>query len=438
MTSNWKKDQQDIWKTPKPSMIPNHDDGDDQDIYISERSSIASSDDFSMIRYPIGQRVPTPSPALVFAQKPPPVLRYPRHESPECGPLPTTQIQFERKEEKITKKPRRKPTVPPGGPMSVSETRPSEFATHHPVFHRVKAPDRTVRHRPSPDGQATPHDPFNTPQQAAQASLTTSPIKPSPAPRPARREGVPTTQSHHLIHLDHDHAPPKASPRQPKETENDERRDHSNRRAMPPQQHRYKPKSNHDWADQHLQSLSTKSPQEPHTLFVTSNAITSRSNPRPKNPLRHETDENSSKHRHYPNHSPSIPSQPNHHHFSHIRRRPPSGVHMTSELPLVDVSSKKFERSSQFQNTRDLFRVSPSPPAPLYNPSSHLPPIVRDNHSKANVARFPNEYYGTLARQSHVKDWEESMEIPKVYKSDPPARFYDRYLTIMPDKRLVA
>ena len=443
MTYNLKKDHRKVNFMDKSMSNIDHYD-DDQDIYISERSSLASSDDeleFPSPLPPIIQRTQTPSPIIFYPQKPIYGHRPSQTDAFKNGILPTAQLQFERKDEKLKKK-------QPKGPLGlalISENKSSEFGNHphHPsygTYHRIKYSDRIARHRPLVEGQVKSHDSFDSPQNAAQAALVTSPIKPSQLTRQSRREGVSnnekTSPSSLIGQMENEHQQ-KMSPRH--ENDNGERRKGG-------QIQRRKTKLNNDWNDSHAQSFSNKSSQDSSSLIITSNSITNRSNNRSKmpdkSPMKGEYDENG-KHRHYQNHPPSIPSPQNHHSFQHIRRRPPSGVYNGSELPVVDMTQKKSDRTiGANQSNREMFN-SPPPPPPssmmMGNQTPYLPPITRENHyPKAHIARFPNEYYGTLARQTQVKDWEESIEVPKFYRSDPSTRFYDRYFGIGPDKRLVA
>lgn len=439
---------------------------DDQDIYISERSSIGSSGDEVELPSPLPpliQRGHTPSPILYYPQKQIYVQRYPPAEVTKNIFLPTAQVQLERKDEKPKKKNRHQQSKgAPGatGLAAISENKLSDFSSHHqhPIsygsYHRVKHPDRMVKHRPMADGQVKSHDSYDGPQNAA---LVTSQIKPSQTTRQGRREGAaanlhdskyrldPMDKGSPLNPIENEYQPSKISPRPSlavggHESDTGERR----KGGVGVGQRRAKGKATttNEWNDAHVQSFSNKSSHEGSSLIITSNSMIKRSKMPEKSPGRNEFDENN-KHRHYPNHSPSIPSPGNHHAYQHIRRRPPSGVHNTSELPSVDLSPKKIsERTSQVPANRDIFN-SPPPPPPssmmINNQTSYLPPISRDNYyPKAQIARFPNEYYGTLARQNQNKDWEESMEVPKIYRSDASTRFYDRYFTIVPDKRLAA
>lgn len=465
MTYNSKKDYRTIHFIDKSFIMMDHYD-EDQDIYISERSSIGSSDDETELPSPLPpiiQQVQTPSPILFYPQKQIYLQRFSQPEATKNNVLPTTQIQFERKEEKVKKK--RHSKIPPGGGVAgglaaISENKSSDFGNHHQhqtsfgSYHRVKHPDRLARPRALIDGPVKSYDSFDSPQGAAQAALVTSSIKPSQPTRQSRREGP--NNAHEKQRFDamdktlpsnsveNDFSPMKISPRQSLAgVQHDS--DSGERRKGGPVPQRRKGKLTNDWNDSHAQSFLNKSSQDSNSLVITSNPLGSRSNNRTKmgekSPGRNDYDENN-KYRSHPNHSPSIPSPQNHHPYQHVRRRPPSGVHNTTEFSTFDSTPKKNDRSFQMQTGRDIF-ISPPPPPPssmmVTNQVSYLPPISRDTHyPKTQIARFPNEYYGTLARQSQNKDWEESVEVAKFYRSDPSTRFYDRYFNVVSDKRLAA
>ena len=325
-----------------------------------------------------------------------------------------------------------------------------------------------MRHRQSNDNQVVPHESLDTSQHTHPPALTTASIKPRQQPRKSRPNGVPivpsnqdkqrhdhmeknsTPLSHLISHENHEnnHQQQKSTSKHfvtLKDISNDEHREHPTKPTVSTQ--RRKLRTENDTADQSMRTFSNKSSQDSSTLIITSSSLANRSKNRSKvsdkNSLTTDADENS-KHRHHHHHhshahnSPSIPSQQNHHHHHpphfHVRRRPPSGAYIGAEIQVVDVSFKKPERSPYFQQVRDPFH---SPAPSIHNQSPHLPPIIRDHH-KTNTNRFPTEYYGTLARQAQTKDWEETIEIPKIYKSDLQTRFYDRYLNTVVDKRLAA
>jgi len=75
MTYNLKKEhlkQWDLHQANEKPMIHIEND-DDQDIYISERSSVASSTDMNQTQNPIGKRLPTPTISIL----PVPINRLP-------------------------------------------------------------------------------------------------------------------------------------------------------------------------------------------------------------------------------------------------------------------------------------------------------------------------------------------------------------------------
>ncbi|CAF2543844.1 unnamed protein product [Rotaria sp. Silwood2] len=460
----------------KPMMHMSHDDyDDDQDIYISERSSIASSNDMNQVSSSIVKRLPTPTPTpsslLSLAQKQPHNLRYHGNELQENG-LPTAiQCQLARKEERKKKKTFHKATLDQGTLAPLSEIKSQELTdNYYPYwgYYKLKNPDRITHHRQIVDGQIIPNESLDPSQHVHQPALTTSSIKPKQQPRKSRQNGVSMIRSNQDKQR-YDHSE-KNSPTSSYLTFHDihdsnyqqqhvpfENSDHDDYREQPTKhtisQQRRKLKTENDSTDHYVQLRTSKSPQNSNSLIITSNSLTNRSKNRSKipekNSLTSDIEENN-KHRHskhYHHHqdhtqshnSPSIPSQQNHHHHQnlHIRRRPPSGSNHGIDLQIIDTPIKKSERPSYFQQGRESFHL---PTTPIFNQNSYLPPIIRDHHhhQKTNTTRFPTEYYGTLARQAHGKDWEEPIEITKIYKSDPQTRFYDRYLNNVVDKRLAA
>jgi hypothetical protein len=476
MTYTLKKDHVKNWDLPQfteRSMV-NIDNEDDQDIYISERSSIASSNDMNETPSLIVKRLPTPtpSPPLSLLPKQPHSVRLSYNELPENGLPITAQLHHQRKEDKTKKKNLRKPPPGQGNTVPFSETKPSELGdNHYPhwYYHNVKNPDWIARHRQANDNQVIPYDTLDPSQYTHQPALITSSIKPRQQQRKSRPNGIPIIQSNHdkqrhdhtektsssLLHItshenhDNNHQQQRSTPKQhitSKDINNDEHREHPTKQTMAQQRRKLKAES--EWTDRCMQTLSGKSPQDSNGLIITSTTLTNRPKNRSKIPdknssLNSDGDENV-KHRHsyqqnqtHSHNPPSIPSQQNHHHHQHlhVRRRPPSGAYLGSEIQVVDVSFKKSERSTYYQQVRDPFY---SPVPPVQHQSPHLPPIIRDHHHKTSTTRFPTEYYGTLARQAQTKDWEETLEIPKIYKSDLQTRFYDRYLNNAVDKRLAA
>jgi hypothetical protein len=447
-----------------------HEDDDDQDIYISERSSIDSSIDLHRT-----STVPDPTPILTRPLVTTPLpfhvqqtvshsKRHEQHDSNDNGHVHRTQIQVKGNDEKIKMKNRKKPPIVSGGAMPFSENKSNESRHHqhsYGIYHRVKYPDRLKHNRPFADSQVRSYDSFDNFPTLAQTTLIASSIKPIQAVRKARRDGPTTKQSVHekshvdsmektlppfsSIHADNDHQlqstikPASRLSFFGRDNENDAHCDVTNERQMPLT--RRKSKVNNERIDHHVQPVSNKfTSQESNTHATTSHSVITRSNKRSKPLDRHagkfDSDDNT-KSRYYANHPPSIPSSLNH---QQLRRRSPSGAFPASELPVVEISCKKYERLSQQPISRDSYHHSPSPPPSLSvgNHTSYLPPIIRDNHSKPHIGRFPHEYYGTLARQTHANDWDESMEISNMYRPEPQARCYDRFLTIGPDKRLFA
>ncbi|CAF3616092.1 unnamed protein product [Rotaria socialis] len=506
MTNTLKKDYLKTFDLPqingKSNFYINHDDDDDdQDIYISERSSISSSNDMHTTSSQNVKRLPTPTPTptslLSLAQKQSYNHRYHGNEFPESVMPTIAQYKLLRKEEKKRK------NTPPKGPPPGQTAAASFYETKSPelkeeycpyrCYYRVKNPDWATTHRQASDAQLLMNDSLDSSQYAQQPVLMTSPIKPKQQPRKSRANGVSTlktnqdkqrhdqsgkaspSSSSYLTfnenlenpHYHHHHYHHHYQQQQQQQhialenSDNDEYREQLPKRTIPKQ--RRKLKIEHDLNDHYVPMHPNRSPRTSNNLIITSNSLTNRSKNRSKipekSPANTDIEENSRHRSTKPHHhspppppphhhhqnlaqshiSPSIPSQQNyqHHQHLHIRRRPPSGSHVTSEMSMVDSTVKKSDRPTYFQQPRDSFH---SPATPVYNQSSYLPPIIRDNHhhQKTNTTRFPTEYYGTIARQTHSKDWEESIEIPKIYKNEPQTRFYDRYLNTVVDKRLAA
>ena len=436
---------------------------DDQDIYISERSSIASSNDFHQPSPRSVKRLPTPSPSppMLVSQKQTPGFRYRYNVSPEHGALATTQFWFERQDDK--KQPKKLLKVP-SGPKG--ELKPSEAINKYSCqspYYKAKHMEKIVRHRHQTDTLTKPYESANTLSYAPLLSLTTSPIKPSPPPRKSRRHGVePLVQLQHDKQVydrgeknapashwipvnghENDHQGNRSTPRKNllllKDAPTTEQRDDSKTRKL--SQQRHKLQVDHEFVDYSFQSFSNQVVHEPNSRSKNRSTVqhtnATKSNAQP-----------ATRHRQQVRNPPSIPShQPQH----HIRRRSPSGSVVASDFQFVDASLKKAERLTQFQQTRDRFHLSsptspppppvsspPPPPHTFYQSSSHLPPIVREPHPKIHPNRFPSEYYGTLARQTGARDRNEPLGVASLHKAESQARFYDRYVTHTPDKRLVA
>lgn len=465
----------------KPMIQIDHDDYDDQDIYISERSSVASSNDMNQTSSPITKRLPTPtpSPPLLLSQRQHPTLRYQHHDLPENGTPIVSQYQLQHKEDRHKKKSLLLTTSNQGALASFPESKPSEVSNnHYPYwyYYKMKNPDWNAHNRQTSDGQMLPYESFDT-SQHAQPALTTSPIKPKQQPIKSRQNGASLlrsnqdkqrydsndknspTSSYLTFYESHDNnrqqqqqtVSPSKQHVPPENVDNDEHREQLPKRKVSRQGR--KQRAENDSTDHHVQSIASKPPQNSSSLIITSNSLTSRQKNRSKvseKSLVSDTEDNHKyrlqkpSHHHHnqtqPHIAPSIPSQQNYHHNHyqsfHVRRRPPSGSYISSDFQTVEGSTKKPERTSYFQQVRESFHSQASS---IYNPNIYLPPIIRDcHHQKQNTTRFPTEYYGTLARQTHGKEWEEPIEIPKIYKPDPQTRFYDRYLNSVVDKRLAA
>lgn len=444
MTYAHKKDFRKIWDLPPVNENPLDLMGneDDQDIYISERSSVVSSNDLSGTVTPIGKRLPTPTTStfISFQQ----ISRHSQIETPEDLIPVVIQTQQRSKEPKTSKK-NDLGKIPPGhmNIASIPESKSSDHGeNYYPYWYYYKSqnPAWIARQR-----QNALHEALDPPHQP---TITSSSIKPAPTRKPRQHppplglmvhpnpekhryehlENNSSTSMHLIPHDNHEgnHSKPKPSPRHA-----DEHRVLPTKKSVLQPQRRKK-KIEQDSVDNH------RSSQDSSTLMITSNPVVNRPKNRSKlsdkSSLIPDADD-PNRTRYHQNflrshHSPSIPS---HHNPLHIRRRPPSG----SELHVVDVAFRRSDRTSYLQQMRDPFHSRVSPTS---NQTLHLPLIINDHHSqtKTHSPRFPTEYYGTLARQTHGKNWDESMDAPRIYKPDAQTRFYDRYLHQIVDKRLAA
>jgi hypothetical protein len=466
MTYNLKKDYLKHWDlqlTNKKPIINIENDDDDQDIYISERSSVASSNDLNQTLTPIDKRSPTPLTILPIPIKQTQNFRHPYNELSDNNILVVTQYQHQQRKEKTKTKDFRK--VSNG--HSFPETKTPEYGeNYYPYWYyqKGKNPDWIMRHRQANDGQMISYDALDPSQHNHQPVLITSPIKPQQPTRKYRNHHVSNQDKQRLDHTENNsNISPHLITHENHETNHQKRRSspkpHISLKDSDPDEYRIQPskrtiskrrnlKIENDWTENHVQTIPNGRPvQDPNGLIITSNALGNRSKHRSKLPDKNATnsdmDENGKYRSHHhqiptqPQNTPSIPSHQTHHHnHLHIRRRPPSGTYHTSDVHVVDVSFKKPDRSSNNQQVRDQFHSSiPT----IANQTPRLPLIMRDHHQPKNQSpRFPVDYYGTLARQTHGKNWDESMNTPRVYKPDPQTRFYDRYLHNIVDKRLAA
>ena len=458
---------------------------DDQDTYISERSSVASSGDINQASISIVKAIPAPtpfSPFLMPQTKPHTLrchdIRFPKSELPL-----TTKLQLPRKIDKRKNETLHKVQLGHGALAPLSETKSSDLVDNrHPYYYyyKMKNAARTTRHHQTTDGPIMPYKSFTPSQCANKLALTTSSIKPKQQLQQSRQDDVSTIQ------LDcgkpfHDHSKQSLStlswcltvgeshennhqqktslPMTNKSLENFdnlEHREKSQKRRILRQGRNMQMEN--DVTNHCVQSFASKSFQNSDSLMITSNSFANQqktgSKISDKKSLNSDISESSKRghrktHRHYPNqiqlhNSPSIPSQQNHHHHHHhhhhhqyhVRRRPPSDSYVSSEFQIVNVSVRSSERLSSFEQVRESFH---SPLLSTSSQNSCLPSITRDYHyhQKSNITRFPTEYYGTLARGAHSRNSEESIgKTPKVHGPEPPTRFYDRHLNNVVDKRL--
>ena len=132
MTYTLKRDYVKNWDLPQineKSIMNNIENEDDQDIYISERSSIASSNDLNQTPSLIVKRLPTPtpSPPLSIPQKQPHTLRYNYNEVSENEVPIVTPVHLQRKEDKTKKKSLQKPPPSQGNLASFPDTKSTEL-----------------------------------------------------------------------------------------------------------------------------------------------------------------------------------------------------------------------------------------------------------------------------------------------------------------------
>jgi hypothetical protein len=377
MAYKLKKDHVTNWDMQASDEKPIYN--DDQETYISERSSTVPSPVHTPVPSPKIKRSPTPPPYV--PPKESHTLRYHYNELPENGIPLATQVNQAKKEEKKRQKNVRR--APPGqGNLAPfpDTTEPIVGENYYPYWraYQEKNPDYIMRHRQTADGQIIPYDTVDPSQYIPESVVTDSTAKPRRHHRKSRRH--------------HDRSTKQSKP------------DKFIEKVSPP-----------------IQYTSLKDPDnEEHSDRRTSQDSKSLNNNSPN--------ENKKHHHHHHHHNPSRLHHHHHHqHHHHIHQHsPPIKEFVDTEFRVIDASFKKNERSSYFQEKQN---PTHSPPPALYHQNSFLPPITRDYYHRPSL----NDYYGT---QTFHRDWKSSIDSPKIYKADPQTNFYERYLNNVIDKRL--
>lgn len=270
---------------------------DEQDIHISERSSVSSAERISPLSRSNNQHVTPP--------KPKPSLVYHYNQLPENGVPLATQAKQARKEEKRMRRNFRK--APPGqGTLApVPEPKQPEMSeNYYPYQHYFQAtnPDRTTRYQQYPNGELIPHEPEDL-------SRYIHPPAPSTPPKKSHRRH---RKSHHHPDKEGYEMVPKDSQYKFPEIYN---------------QQRFSPKQY--VADPYQYSAPAIRDQ----------------------PFQ-GSDPNISKHRSKHGHSRSK----SHHHHRHQQQ---PNEYVDKEFRVADASFKKSERSPFFQPTENSFQTSP-------------------------------------------------------------------------------
>jgi len=463
---NW-----DLQQINEKSII-NFPDDDGQDIYISERSSVTSSNDTSQI---LTKRLPiqTQSLNLSLPTKPPHTLRYQYNELPQNGISAAIQSQFQRKQDRETKKILRKAPTGQGSLVPFPKRKPAVVANNYCAYwdySKLKNPEWIMRQPRAADGQIIPYESFDPSKYVPQPEMITSSIKSKKPVRKSQHNDLPAgqskqnkqrldhteknalTSSHAIFYDEHDNNRQRPSYKHYlplRDVDNNEYRERQTQRKIP-QQNR-KLKTENDWTDHNTQPF-----QDLNSLIIKSNSLANRPKIPDKYPLTSDIDKNGKHvhhhHHHHPNqihsrHPLSNLSQQTHHHYhrhqnqTHLhdpsshhnhyhQQNVPIRPHPDSGPQQFDVLLKDSARPPYYQHTRDEYH---SPPSLFHNPTHYLPP---NHHHKTYTARFPSDYYGTLARQIQRKNWEESKGKTNIYKPDRHARWYDHRLHDVVDKRL--
>ena len=435
--------------------LPNND----QDTYISERSSAVSLNENNSVPSPNNKQTPPSSlPRTDIPKKQPHTLRYSYNELPENGIPLATQYRSEKKEAKKIKKPI--PKAPPGqGTLApLPEVKPSgtEY-NYYPYwyYYKVKNPDWILRHRQTADGRLIPYDPVDPSQYVHPPATTESAINSRRHQRKVRYQSPITQHNPQTQHYEtaqkisstsyKNYGEQNTSPRQYiplKDTSNMESTDQSTSQIS--SQQRNKLQTERDWNEHYVQSFTNKSPQNSNYPIIPSKTPIRRSK-HSKNTNSHSTDESIMNHHHHHHHRHHNHHRHHRHHHHHHHSPPQSEqqqhyYHQThhdyllskeyvdSTFQVVDASFKKSERTPYFQHSDN----PPSlPPPAIYNQNSYLPPLMVNNYNRLDLTNA----YG-IRRLS--KDWRDSLKLPETYKTDSQTKFYDRYLNNVIDKKLAA
>jgi hypothetical protein len=406
MAYKLKKDHVTNWDMQESSDKPLND---DQDTYISERSSATSSRYPTPVPSPKIKRSPTPPPPPHVSPKQSHSLRYYYNELPENGVPLAIQANQAKKEEKQRQKNIRKAPPGQGNLAPVPDTTQPVIADQYFPYWRnyqEKNPDYLMRHRQAADGQLIPYDSFDPTPYVHAPAVTDSTTK------PRRRHH--RKSRHHRDSSITQYNSDKMVERVPavdqyvslKDPDNGDYSDPSNKRTRFPERSKLKTENN--------QQMTSKSLEDSKT---SNNSFSDES----KKHLHH--------HHHHHHHStpqPQLQKHHHHHHHGHHHHNhhltSPVKQYVDSEFKVIDASFKKTQRSPYFQEKQ---KPTHPPPPTIYNQNSFLPPIARDYRSVSL-----NDYYGT---QTFSRDWIKS---PKIYKTNPRTNFYDRYLNNVIDKRL--
>ncbi|CAF2078596.1 unnamed protein product [Rotaria magnacalcarata] len=360
-------------------------------------------------------------------------LRYAYNELPENGIPFAVQFNNSKKEEEKRKRSIRK--APPGqGTLApVVETQPSEMnKNYYPYWHyyKLKNPDWMMRHRQTSDGQLIPYDTVDPSQYVEEPAMTDIKPKSSRHNRKSHRKNYDKyTQNNNLDERSNDTNRNPSLPVPSMSNENIKRQ-----RSLSRNHQSLKDATNN------LSSIPRNSNQ-----VVTSDA----SKHRNKNvndeftneDKRHHHHHHRRHHHHHRHHTPSEsqeqnqqqssvqveqqPSQHHHHHHHHHNYSVSSAKeYVDQEFRVIDDSFKKSERTTYFQGIRN--------PPIINSQNSYLPSILpRENLSGSKSTDFYTKY--TLS-----KDWRDSIKSPRIYKTDPQTKFYDRYFNSVIEKKLTS
>jgi hypothetical protein len=437
MAYTLKKDHLTNWNRQETNEKPLFN--DDQDSYISERSSAASLNETTPSPIPINKQLPSrlPPPPPI-PRKEPHSLRYYYNELPENGIPLATQFKEAQKEEKQRKKNPHKAPTGQGTLVELPEKPRERGDNYYPYwyYYKLKNPDWIMRHRQTADGQLIPYDYVNPSQYVHEPALSTSPSKtprqhhrksrydPSNMPYNPDKKPYETVQKETLL-------PPKQYVPL-KGVNNGERSDQPTGQIRLPQ--REKLKTENDWNNHYIQSVTMdKSSQDANNLNGISNTSKHHHHHHHHSKTMHNILPNENKnHRHIHHHHSSPPqlSQPHHHHHHHL----PSKEYVDNEFQVIDASFKKSERTPYFQQTSNSFHL---PPPAIYDQNSYLPPITHDYYYRLN----PSDYYykpipTDYTTQTFNKDRKEPIKSPKIHRADQQTNFYDRYLNNIITKKI--